>query len=165
MWILRSSVGLRSLLWISKVSIWFMEKNRMWNPKSESQINPSRPNPGQREKIKLNFYFHTFSWCLKKFYEGLNGLHKTFWGTTKKCESKFFFQHNFQKCTGREGLNSSKSHVILATNDNIQINVKSSHLSNEEPVKLFGITVDDKFFFEPYLNEICQKFNSKSPFF
>ena len=43
----------------------------MWNSKSESQINPSRPNPGQREKVKLNFYFHTFLWCLKKFYEGL----------------------------------------------------------------------------------------------
>ena len=34
-------------------------------------INPSRPDPGQREKINLNFYFHTFLWCLKIFYEGL----------------------------------------------------------------------------------------------
>ena len=37
--------------------------------------NPSRPNPGRREKIKLNFYFHTFLWYLKRFYEGL---YKTF---------------------------------------------------------------------------------------
>ena len=22
-------------------------------------------------KIKLNFYFHTYLWCLKRFYEGL----------------------------------------------------------------------------------------------
>ena len=29
-------------------------------------------------KIKLNFYFHTSLWCLKRFYEGLKGLHKTF---------------------------------------------------------------------------------------
>ena len=29
-------------------------------------------------KIKLNFYFHTSLWCLKWFYEGLKGLHKTF---------------------------------------------------------------------------------------
>ena len=34
-------------------------------------INPFRPNPGQREKNKLNFYFHTSLWWLKKFYEGL----------------------------------------------------------------------------------------------
>ena len=40
-------------------------------------INPSRPDPGRREKINLNFYFHTL-WCLKSFYEGLKGLYKTF---------------------------------------------------------------------------------------
>ena len=41
-------------------------------------VNPSRPNPGQREKIKLTFYFHTSLWSRKRFYEGLKGLHKTF---------------------------------------------------------------------------------------
>ena len=41
-------------------------------------INASHPNPGRREKIKLNFYFHTSLWCPKRFYEGLKGLHKTF---------------------------------------------------------------------------------------
>ena len=63
--------------------------------------NPSRPNPGRREKIKLNFYFHLSLWCLEKFYEGLKGLHKTFRDTTKKSENqnstKFLFQYNFQK--------------------------------------------------------------------
>ena len=39
-------------------------------------------------KIMLNLYFHTSLWCLKRFYEGLKGLHKTFWGTTKKSENK-----------------------------------------------------------------------------
>ena len=39
-------------------------------------LNPSRPNPGQNEKIKLNFYFHLSLWCLKRFYEVLEGLHK-----------------------------------------------------------------------------------------
>ena len=29
-------------------------------------------------KINLNFYFDTSLWCLKRFYEGLYGLHKTF---------------------------------------------------------------------------------------
>ena len=44
-------------------------------------INPSHPNPGRREKIKLHFHFHTSLWCLKRLYEGLKGLkglHKTF---------------------------------------------------------------------------------------
>ena len=31
----------------------------------------SRPNPGRKEEIKLNFYFQTSLWCLKRFYEGL----------------------------------------------------------------------------------------------
>ena len=44
----------------------------------------------EEEKIKLNFYFHTSLRCLKKFYEGLRGLYKTFWGTTEKCENKNF---------------------------------------------------------------------------
>ena len=51
-------------------------------------ISPSRPNPGRREKSKVNFYFHTSLWCLKRFYECLKGLHKIFWCTTKKYKNK-----------------------------------------------------------------------------
>ena len=53
-----------------------------------SSFNPSCPDPGQREKNDFNFYFRTPFWCLEKFYESFKGLHKTFWGTTKKCENK-----------------------------------------------------------------------------
>ena len=34
-------------------------------------VNSSRPSSGRREKIKLNFYFHTSMWYLERFYEGL----------------------------------------------------------------------------------------------
>ena len=37
----------------------------------DKQLNPSRPNHGRGEKIKLNFYFDTSLWYLKMFYEGL----------------------------------------------------------------------------------------------
>ena len=40
------------------------------------------------KKQNLIFYFHTSLWCLKRFYEGLKGLHKTFWDSTEKCENK-----------------------------------------------------------------------------
>ena len=40
--------------------------------KELSYLNPPRPDPGRREKINLNFYFHTSLWCLKRFYEGLS---------------------------------------------------------------------------------------------
>ena len=75
-------------------------------------INPSHPDPGLREKVELNFSFHTSMWCHKRFHEGPKDLHKTFWGTTKKCEKKnlslFLFWYNFLKCTGREELRSEK---------------------------------------------------------
>ena len=32
-------------------------------------INPPRPDPGQIEKIDVNFYFHTSLWYLKSFYK------------------------------------------------------------------------------------------------
>ena len=33
-------------------------------------FNPSRQDPGRREKISLNFHFQTSLWCLKRFYKG-----------------------------------------------------------------------------------------------
>ena len=36
-----------------------------------AEVEPSRPDSGQREKNNLNFYFHASLWCLKRFYEGL----------------------------------------------------------------------------------------------
>ena len=56
---------------------------------SFSNINLSRPYPERREKINRHFYFYTSLWCLKRFYKGfISGPHKTFWDTTKKCDSK-----------------------------------------------------------------------------
>ena len=37
---------------------------------SFSCINPSRFNPGRREKITLDIHFRTSLWCLKRIYEG-----------------------------------------------------------------------------------------------
>ena len=81
-------------------------------------FNPSRLNPGQKEKINLSFYFHNSLSCLKRFYKGHKGLHKTFWGATK-CESKdlssFLFQYNFLEFTGRKGLIVSWQHRNLVS--------------------------------------------------
>ena len=55
-------------------------------------LNPFRPNPGRREKIKLNFYFHTYLWCLKRLYEGLKGL-KIFTGREGLIYSIFSLTH------------------------------------------------------------------------
>ena len=39
----------------------------------------------------LNFYFRTFLWCLKRLYENIKDLSKTFWGITKTFENKINF--------------------------------------------------------------------------
>ena len=41
-------------------------------------LKPFHPDPEQREKINLNFHFHTSSWCSKRFYEGLKAFIKPF---------------------------------------------------------------------------------------
>ena len=61
---------------------------RFWKFRINLLLNV--PMPDKVKKIKLNFYFHTPLWYLKRFYEGRKGLHKTSWGTTKKCENKNF---------------------------------------------------------------------------
>ena len=54
----------------------------------KSLILPAPYSSGRsiKTKIHLNFYFETSLWCLKRFDEGLQGLHKTFGGTTKDCK-------------------------------------------------------------------------------
>ena len=32
-------------------------------------FNPSHPNSGRREKINLDFYFHTSLWCFERIYK------------------------------------------------------------------------------------------------
>ena len=77
---------------LSKILITLKSKKILmpWSSSSSwvhNSLSNSLPNPGQSEKIKLNFYFRTSLWCLKRFYEGL---HKTFWGSAKKREKKKF---------------------------------------------------------------------------
>ena len=52
----------------------FLEASPLsWEVLPKNNFNSSRPNPGRREKIKLNVYLYTSFWCLKRF-----------WNTTKK---------------------------------------------------------------------------------
>ena len=46
--------------------------------KDSSYLNTSSPNPRRREKLSKILIFTFLLWCLKKFYEGLKGLHKIF---------------------------------------------------------------------------------------
>ena len=50
---------------------------------------------------------------------------------------------------------------MLTTDNKLKINVKGSPISNEKIVKLLGVTVDNKFSFEPHLNLVCKKVSQK----
>ena len=60
----------------------------------------SVPFSKKEKKINLNFYFHTSLWCLKRFYEGLKGFHKTFKAFIKPFEAPFVrtFQWTSSEC-------------------------------------------------------------------
>ena len=68
-------------------------------------------NPSCLDKSEnhLKFLFsHFFCDALKSLRKGDEGLHKTFWGTTEKCENKnlyinFYFNITFWNTWGRKG--------------------------------------------------------------
>ena len=51
-----------------------------------NHFNPSRPDPGRKEKINLHVYFTLFLWRPQKVQAFID----PFWGTRKKCEYKNF---------------------------------------------------------------------------
>ena len=70
-------------------------------------LNPSRPDPGWSEKINLNFFSHFFVVTSLRFYTGLKTLHKNFWRTKKKYETKnqvkFYFNTTFLNARNGKG--------------------------------------------------------------
>ena len=51
----------------------FLTEGWALSQKYANFFNLSRPDPGRREKINLNFSFHTTLWWLKRFYKGPKG--------------------------------------------------------------------------------------------
>ena len=51
-----------------------------------SSLTVRAPNLDEERKLTQKLNFPTSLWCLKRFYERLKALYKTFLGSTKKCE-------------------------------------------------------------------------------
>ena len=59
----------------------------------------------RKRKINFNFPFQTSLWYLNRFYEGLKGLHKTFWctrGVKIKTEVNLYFNITLWNARGRK---------------------------------------------------------------
>ena len=50
---------------------------------------------------------------------------------------------------------------MLTTDEKLKSNVGGSLICNETTVELFGVTVANKFSFEPHLNTVCKKVSYK----
>ena len=92
----------------------------------------SRPNPGRIEKIKLNFYFHTSFWCLKRFYKGLKGLYKTFWETTKKCENKSLLIFTSIQLSEMQFLHFSSCFTVVLSGTFYKIKFTTENIDSSE---------------------------------
>ena len=53
-----------------------------------SSLTVPAPNLDEEKKLTQKLNFPTSLWCLKRFYERLKALYKTFSGSTKKWENK-----------------------------------------------------------------------------
>ena len=73
-----STLGIFSahLIRQKKQKLFFLRYSRKFTTNSEklSYSKPSRPNPGRREEINVNFHFHNSLWCLKGFLKALKTL-------------------------------------------------------------------------------------------
>ena len=85
---------------------------------------------------------------------------KKLYDVQRKLETEFlilfeWFHDNYLKA------NSGKSLVMLTTANKQKINVKGSPISNEKIVKILGVTIHTKLFFEAHLNLVCKKVSQK----
>ena len=74
----------------------------------ELVFNSSLPNPGRREKIKLIFIFTLLFGASKGFMKAFKAFIKPFEMPQRSVKMKIYrnsyFNTNFHKCMGREGL-------------------------------------------------------------
>ena len=66
-------------------------------------IIPSHSNPGRREKMKLNFCFHNYLWCLKGFMKALEAFIKPFEAPQQKFNLIFNLNTTFRNARDVKG--------------------------------------------------------------
>ena len=124
-----------------------------------SSFKPSRPDYGRREKINLNLYFHTSLWCLKRFYEGLKGLRKTFsCNICVKTKIKIIY-FNTTLWNARSGKGQTKHcHCYYVTKTTITTTATTSNYKrlNNKNLRYFYICKAWKFFVKINVCIVCK---------
>ena len=57
--------------------------------------------------------------------------------------------------------NASKCHVLLSTDEHVQVKIGTAQIKNSSSEKLLGVTIDAKLSFEKHIEQICAKARAK----
>jgi len=57
--------------------------------------------------------------------------------------------------------NADKCHVLISTNDNVDVNVSGFNITNSECEKLLGVKFDRNLNFDSHISDICKKASNK----
>ena len=66
-----------------------------------------------------------------------------------------WFNENYMKS------NNEKCHLLITSPDVVSIKIGSEELSNEQQVKLLGVTIDYKLNFNDHVSKLCKKASTK----
>ena len=84
----------------------------------------------------------------------------------------FFIHHNFNNSLSSSTIfrrfynnnlisNAEKSHLIVSTKKNLEIQVSSCSIRNEDSVKFLGVHLNNDLHFDYYVNQLCKKASKK----
>ena len=89
---------------VKRSNLWFLNwYNQALTGNAKTISTLPVPIPDE-EKKKLNFYFHTFLWCLKRLYEGPKGF--------KRSRREFFIKMSWKTWTTARMLFTSRSLLL-----------------------------------------------------
>ena len=74
----------------------------------------------------------------------------------KNTESIFKWFHNNSLIS-----NAEKSHIIVSSKENLEIQVSNCYIRNEDSVKLLGIHTNNNLNFDYHVNQLCKKASKK----
>ena len=74
----------------------------------------------------------------------------------KNTESIFKWLHNISLIS-----NAEKSHIIVSSKENLEIQVSNCYIRNEDSVKLLGIPINNNLNFDYHANQLCKKTSKK----
>ena len=66
-----------------------------------------------------------------------------------------------QKKTQKEFSNAENSHLLVSSKENLDIQVSSCSIRNEDSVKLLGIHINNNWSFEYHVSQSCKKRSKK----